>query len=116
MKFIITESKIKEFIENKFGVDLTNRIIMVQSYYDLPEHFQRLFTKQIINMYLNKYGPMYVFHGYTDSFLYQNQDGRQLIADSTDSIVDYTDLMEDLGIENMGLTIQQVIDIYVKED
>ncbi len=116
MKFIITESKIKQFIKNKFGVDLTNRIKMIQSYYDLPEHYQWMISKQMIDMHLNNHGPMYVFYGDTDSYLYQNQSGKEVIGDSTDHTVSYSDLMEDLGIEGMGLTIDQVIDIYVNED
>ena len=116
MKFLITESKIKQFIKKKFGVDLTDRIKIIQSYYDLPKHFQRMISKDILNMHLNNHGPMYVFYGDTDSFLYQNQNGIELIGDSTDHTVSYSDLMEDLGIEDMGLTIQQVIDIYVNED
>ncbi len=123
MKFLITESKLKEFIKKKFGVDLTGRIKMIQSYYDLPESFQNRFSKEIINSYLNKFGPMYVIVGDTDSYLYQNQnDGeiivnRSIIVNRDNKIINNSELMKDLGIEyTMGLSIDDLINLYVNED
>jgi len=116
MKIIIKESKIKEVIKKKLGIDLTDRIKRIERYYDLPMYFQMAIPRYMFIEYLNQFGPMYLFNGNTDSYLYQEQDGRELIANSDDKIISYSDLMEELGIEKLGLTIDQVIDIYLDED
>jgi len=117
MKFLITESKLKQFIQKKFGVDLTGRIKMIRDYNDLPDFFRVFIPKENIIFFIDKYGPMYVIIGDSETYLYQNQDGNIIIANSLDYTVDYYELMEDLGIEyGMGLSIDDLIDTYVKEN
>ena len=71
MKIIIKESKIKEVIKKKLGIDLTDRIKRIERYYDLPMYFQMAIPRYMFIEYLNQFGPMYLFNGNTDSYLYQ---------------------------------------------
>jgi len=117
MKFLITESKLKQFIQKKFGVDLTNRIMRIEDYDSLPDSFKLLYTPGIFSFYLDKYGPMYIFGGNSDTYLYQNQNYREFIVNDYDDTISHSELIEDLGIPyGMGLSIGDLIDTYVKED
>ena len=117
MKFLITESKLKQFIQKKFGVDLTNRIMKIENYDSLPESFKLLYGPGIFNFYLNKYGPIYLISGNSENYLYQNQDYRKFIVNSYDEVVSQSELIEDLGIPyGMGLSIDDLINLYVEKD
>ena len=117
MKFLITESKLKQFIQKKFGVDLTNRIMMIENYDSLPDSFKSLYSRGIFNFYLNKYGPMYLISGNSENYLYQNQNYREFIVNSYDEVVSHSELIEDLGIPyGMGLSVKDIIDLYLEEN
>ena len=63
MKKSLIESNISNFIKDKLGVDLSDRIHMVTNQYELPMVFDRVLSPKALNQYLNRYGPMYVFKG-----------------------------------------------------
>jgi len=116
MKLIITESKLKDFIEKKFGVDLTGKIKKIESVDDIPDIFNPDTMERQYRYYLKNYGPMYAFKGNGKMFLYQNQLGINLISDQKFNLYSACELFENLGIEcGMGLTIQDLIDLYSKK-
>jgi hypothetical protein len=69
MKKILIESNISNFIKDKLGVDLSDRIHMVTNQYELPMEFDRIISSKVLNQYLNRYGPMYVFKGKKNMYL-----------------------------------------------
>lgn len=115
MKYIITESKLKEFLRNVSGIDLTDKIDIVTSTYDLPMEFDRVMTPTVLRQYLNHFGPMFIIRGPKKTFLYQNQSGRIVIADSNDRTYSENSLMSHLGIPPMGLSIDDIINTYYTE-
>ena len=115
MKYIITESKLKEMLKNIAGVDLTGKIDIVTSTYDLPLEFDNVMTPTVLRTYLNHFGPMFIIYGPNKTFLYQNQSGRVVIADSNDRTYSESSLMRHLGIPPMGLSVDDVINTYYKE-
>lgn len=115
MRFIITESKLKSFLKDRLGIDLTDKITMVTSQYDLPMEFDRFITPKMLNMYLNRFGPMYVIETPKRTFLYQEQSGTPTIVDTNDRLYSVNSLMKHLGIPPMGLSVDDIIDIYVQE-
>ena len=117
MKFLITESKLKDFIEKKFGVDLTGKIKKIESINEIPNVFNPDAMERQYRYYLKNYGPMYAFRGNGKMFLYQKQDGIELISDQKFKLYSVCDLFEELGIEcGMGLSIRDLIDLYLKKD
>ena len=56
-------SNISNFIKDKLGIDLSDRIHMVTNQYELPMEFDWIISSKALNQYLNRYGPMYVFEG-----------------------------------------------------
>ena len=117
MKFLITESKLKQFIEKKFGVDLTGKIKKIESIGDIPNVFNPDTMEREYRYFLKNYGPMYAFKGDGKIFLYQKQDGINLISDQNFKLYSVCGLFEELGIEcGMGLSIRELIDLYLKEN
>ena len=118
MKVIITESKLKSFLKNKFGIDLDGKIEMVTNKWELPMEFDRVIAPKVLNIYLNRFGPMFVFkirnHG---NFLYQNQNGLEFVADDNDRMINIDDFYNILGVNKyLGISIDNLIDIYFKEE
>ena len=115
MKYIITESKLKELLRNIAGIDLTDKIEMVTSSYDLPMEFDSVMTPTVLRQYLNNFGPMFIIRGPKKTFLYQNQSGRVVIADSNDRTYSEASIMNQLGIPPMGLSMDDIIKTYYTE-
>lgn len=115
MKFLITESKLKDFIKKRFGIDLTNKIEMVQTKWDVPMEFDDAISGTLLNQYLNKYGPMFLIKIKNREYLYQDQSGHTFILHP--SGFDFTELefMKKLGIEDLGLSMRDLIDMYFEE-
>ncbi len=115
MKYIITESRLKEMLRKIAGVDLTGKVDIVTSTYDLPMEFDNVMTPTVLRTYLNNFGPMFIIRGPKRTFLYQNQSGRVVIADSNDRTYSESSLMNHLGIPPMGLSIDDIINTYYEE-
>ena len=119
MKYLITESKMKSFLKDKFGVDLDGKIEIVTNVFDLPNEF-RYITPQLLNAYLNKYGPMFVFKlGNHGNFLYQKQNDYEIVVNDKESMIHIDYFYDILGVnlhKFMGLSIDDLIDLYFKEE
>jgi hypothetical protein len=115
MKYLITESKLKEMLRKVAGVDLTGKVDIVTSTYELPMEFDNIMTPTVLRSYLNHYGPMFIIRGPKRTFLYQNQAGRVIIADSRDKTYSETSLMDQLGIPPLGLSVDDIINTYYEE-
>ena len=119
MKYIITESKLKDIIKRELGIDLTGNIEMVTSKWDLPILFRRAIPLDHIDYLFNHWGPMYIFwvkknRGFK-SFLYQKHEEPQIINESGKDVTESW-LIGELGLTRMGLSLDDIIDIYLTED
>jgi hypothetical protein len=115
MKYIISESSLKDAIIKKIKFDLPNRIQMVTNKYELPMEFDRVMSPQTVNAYLNKYGPMFVFNTEDGPYLYQNQSYREIIVNANDILITSTQLMDKLGIPPV-FPIGYIIDMLYKKE
>jgi hypothetical protein len=116
MKIIITESQLKDFIRKQFNVDLSNKIQIVTNKWELPMELDRIITTDMLNRYLNHYGPMFVITTRKNMYLVQNRgkDG-WMIVNQNDYQVSDLDIMKELGIESLGLSVGDLIDEYFQE-
>ena len=105
MRIIISESNIKNFIRKKFNVDLTGKIIRADDYDDLLGYFDMVIGPYLFKQYYKKYGPFYAIFGIDEAYLYQNQDGYDYITNTYDEPRSYSELMEELKLSGLGLTI-----------
>ena len=118
----LTEANLKNLLVNKLGVDLTGQVEMITNIYDLPKVFLDIFSPRKINDWLNQYGPMYLFTIDYRHILYQYQSNAWTESHSGLLISRYgktytdAEFLELLGIPPMGITIQDIIDTFVKEE
>jgi uncharacterized protein involved in high-affinity Fe2+ transport len=100
---------------------------MIQSYEDLPLVFASHFYPKDFNRMLNNGGPFYVLNinkGYKIGNQYVNKlylyrprvDGSSYLVDQDGYNNDEPTFLENLGVDVMGLTIKDLIDIYFKEE
>lgn len=120
MKLIITESKLKNLITKMIGYDLSDRIEMITTWYDLDSSEKyAVFNdrKDVFVLYLNHYGPMYRFFTEKGDFLVQNQKGQLwFIANTSNGYeMDYYDFLKLLGIESLGIGLSTIIDEFFEE-
>ena len=122
-----SNEKNKNFLKDKFGIDLDGKIRMIQSYEDLPLVFASHFYPKDFNRMLNNGGPFYVLNinkGYKIGNQYVNKlylyrprvDGSSYLVDQDGYNNDESTFLENLGVDVMGLTIKDLIDIYFKEE
>jgi hypothetical protein len=122
MKVLIQESKLKSFIDNQLGYDLSDRIEVIDSWVGAPEKVRYMFgsKNQFINL-LNYYGPMYFFNSpeERENYLIQhrkNDKGEWYwdIKDYWNNPIDDYDFMNTLGL-NLGISVGQLIKYYVED-
>ena len=124
MKIIITESqynllienKNKKFLTNIMGIDFTDKIQMITSSSDVPTDFDEGVGTTTIWMWLNHWGPMYLFELDGVKYLYQNRGDFEMFIDEEG--YDYVDneIPEKLGIGILGLKFSNIIDMYFEEE
>ena len=115
MKYIIKESQFKNLIKKYFKKDLSNNIEMITDYWDLPIEFRRLINKTVANHYLNAFGPMFLFNVNGEKYLAQDRIEKWVITDYGDTPISEDKLMNLLGIDTLGLSMQELIDAYIDE-
>jgi len=121
MKIIISENKFKSMVTKLIGYDLSNRIEMITSWENLTgSEKNNVFggDKKFVNMYLNKYGPMYIFSNFKGhNYLVQNQEGQTwfIVDTSTGYEIDYYDFLSILKIDMLGISLRKIIDEFAEE-
>ena len=115
MKYIISESQVKDLIKKYFKKDLSKNIEMITDYWDLPIEFRRLINKTVANHYLNAFGPMFLFNVNGEKYLAQDRIEKWVITDYGDTPISEDKLMNLLGIDTLGLSMQELIDAYINE-
>ena len=119
--------KNKKFLKDKFEIDLDGKIKMIQSYEDLPLVFASHFYPKDFNRMLNDGGPFYVLNinkGYKIGNTYVNKlylyrprvDGSSYLVDQDGYNKAESTFLENLGVDVMGLTIEDLVNIYFNEE
>lgn len=115
MKHTIARNKFKGFLRRKFNVDLTDKITMITSKYDIPEEFIGLYLKKDFERLLNDYGPFFLIEGNNARFLVQDRGYAFKGIDNNQIYVEDEKIMENLGIKPLKLKLGYLIDLYFDE-
>ena len=120
MKIIITENRLKDLIYKILGYNLSDRIEMVTSWYELDSKGQYLFSdgKQEFNWLLNHYGPMYLFNINENEYYVQPQGkkyGTLVLSVKKNRKIDEDDFLKILGLDILGISLNKLIDEFVVE-
>jgi hypothetical protein len=118
MKVVITESKLKTFIKDKFNIDLTGRIEFEPDSYELLVYFDNYFTQVGLSRRrsMDNYGPIYLIKlkGGVKIFYQMNYSSNiPLILSNEGDIYSEFEFMNLLGIFSLGITIEKFLDLYV---
>jgi len=122
-----SNEKNKNFLKDKFGIDLDGKIRMIQSYEDLPLVFASHFYPKSFTRMLNDGGPFYVLNinkGYKIGNTYVNKlylyrprvDGSSYLVDQDGYNKAESTFLENLGVDVIGLTIKDLVNIYFNEE
>jgi len=134
MKIIITESqyhlllenKNKKFLINVMGEDLTGKIKEIKDGSDIPKRFRKYLELGNVKQQIDMVGPMYLVKIRGNYYLYQDQSkfyqshndssfGEQFWGE--DGKRDRSGkILEELGLDVLGLRFSDIIDIFFKED
>lgn len=60
MKTLILESKFKNLLRNRFGLDLTGKITKVESYSQIDEEFWNSMSSRFFEEQIKVYGPVFL--------------------------------------------------------
>ena len=117
MKVLITESKLKTFIKDKYNIDLTGRVELDPSIRGILNDFDFYFTYDgLLRRSLgDNYGPMYLIElDDNHKVLYQMNysSNSQLILDNRGDGYEESDFMDMLGIRKLGLNMEQLLNLY----
>jgi hypothetical protein len=121
-----SNDKNKIFLKDEFGIDLDGKIKMIQSYEELPLIFTSHFYPEDFNRMLNDGGPFYsinITKGYKIGNQYVNKlylyrprvDGSSYLVDQDGYNKAESTFLENLGVDIIGLTIKDLVDIYFEE-
>jgi len=108
--------KNKKFLSNVMGIDFTDKIEQITSSYDVPMEFDRNIPSAMVNRYLNKFGPMYLFELDGHRYLYLDVGDHEKFIDEKGNVFIENEIPERLGIDIMGLKFSDIIDIYFNEN
>jgi hypothetical protein len=114
MKLLITESKIKKIIQDKFGLDFTGDVLELNSVDEIIKYFDGCFSSVYLKRLLSKYGPMYLIK-IDEPFIiiYQNRGNTgKLIMDEECQYYTEVEIMKLIGLEPFGFNMDQFISIY----
>jgi hypothetical protein len=117
MKYLITESKLKTFIKDKFNIDLTGRIEFEPDSYDLLHYFDNYLTKDGLERRrrMDNYGPIYLIkldNGVTIFYQMNFSSDSPLILSNEGAQYTESQFMDFLGISQLGITIEQFLNLY----
>ena len=121
VKRVISENdsmleKNKKFLTNLMGIDFTGKIEQITSIYDVPMEFDRYISTGMINRYLNKFGPMYLFELDGHRYLYLDVGDHEKFIDEKGNVFIENEIPERLGLDEIGLRFSNIIDLYFKEE
>lgn len=118
MKYIITESKLKTFIKDKFNIDLTGRVEFEPDTYKLLNYFDDYFTYDglLRRRRMDNYGPIYLIdldNGEKIFYQINYSSTIPLILSIEGNAYTESEFMNLLGISGLGITMEQFLDLYV---
>ncbi len=108
--------KNKKFLTKVMGIDFTGKIKQITSTYDVPMEFDRNIPSAMVNRYLNKFGPMYLFELDGYKYLYLDVGSHEKFIDEKGNIFIENEIPERLGIDVMGLRFSNILDLYFSEE
>ena len=122
MKYIIQESRLKNLVVDKIGLDLTNKISIIRHPNELPIHWDNnFFSPQQMNRILNNRGPLYLVEYGKKEYLLIPRDAEKegkgwWVLDQDGDLFHEYKFMKKLGIDIIGLGFDNLLDMFFDEN
>lgn len=122
MKYIIQESRLKNLVVDKIGLDLTNKISIITHPNELPIHWDNnFFSPQQMNRILNNRGPLYLVEYGKKEYLVIPRDAEKegkgwWVLDQYGDLFHEYKFMQILGVDIIGLGFDQLLNIFFDEN
>lgn len=118
MKILIKEGIVKKMVNRVLGYDLSDRIKIITDWEETNDWIKMIFNQNYkgFNLYLNQFGPMYLFEIDGYNIIIQFRDGRWRGVGGKGG--DYYSISEDeildkIGIGFMGIKLEQIMDEFI---
>lgn len=98
MDVTISSSRLRKFLINKIGLDLTHRIELIKTWNDLPTEFERILNYNTFINKLNLYGDMYYIKGDRINYLIEKRDYGWYGFSNMGRYYTLSEIYEDVGI------------------
>ena len=115
MRIIITESRLKSYINNRLDYDLSDRIEIIDKPLNAPTITRYVFSDRDEFVYnLVTWGPMYVFTSpnNNDYLAQKRKDGDWFVYDIFGNRISENELLSKMGID-FGIPLDKIIKHYV---
>lgn len=118
MKIILSQSRLKEILKNKFNFDLESRVKKITEYDELPEDLQ-IIKRAMFHYYLSVIpGVERPFYLIDNEYLYHGAGPKEELVKlnprKNDFItVSIEELREKYNMPNIGLPLSEILDVYV---
>jgi len=113
MKILLKESKLKNLLKDRFGLDLTGKISMITSQYQLPTSFDSIISPTELNRILNYRGPCYLLKIGRNEYLLTPMENKDWLIITDNEWLRPFEFMRELGIEGIPISIDKLIDLYI---
>lgn len=107
------QKKTKNFLI-KNDLDFTDKIMMIQSKYDLPKRFE--LPIKYLNSMINRFGPMFLIDFDDKMYLYQDRNNEEWFMDENNFEYKLEDIPMLEPLSDMGLGFKKVVDVFFEED
>lgn len=126
MKLIINQNQKKILLENndeglknfliKIGLDLTDKISIIESTYDIPPEFRRVAPPELMRRMLNLFGPIFVIDIDGEKILYQNRGHEEWFIGENGFIYNLYEIPSLKKFFSLGLGFSKIIDLFWDDD
>jgi hypothetical protein len=114
MKILLKESKLKNLLKDRFGLDLTGKITDVYEYSQIDEEFWNSMSPGFFKEQIKIYGPVFLIDLGKKKYVLFKRRGEWFILENGGSYEFYDyEFKEILGIEGIPISIDELIDLYI---
>lgn len=117
MKYLISESQMARLLKrytNALGMKLG--LTEYESAYDLPEIFQKTNNPSDLDLYIKKFGPMYVLETDEWDYMVQNVAGKWAIEDERGFVHSPENVVRNLGLSAIDISFDELFDILSQKE
>ena len=118
MKILIKEGIVKKMVNRVLGYDLSDRIRIITDWEETNDWIKMIFNQNYkgFNLFVDTYGPIYLFEIEGYNFILQYRDGRWFIIGGNGGTYNSRSeeyFLDKIGLGFMGVKVKQIMDEFI---